>query len=382
MEELRNIENYEQFKQALDTELANQAAGFVRTGYLLKKARDTDILAASGYSTVAEFAKAEYGLSKDIVSRYIAINDRYSEGGYSDRLQDKYEGYGVAKLQDMLTLPIEVVDLISPEMTRKEIAEVKAEVREEEAISPVEVAIEGEDVQQADMDLSQKAIFQYAKDNPEIFKKLLKWKKDGDSEELESILAPSGIAVLASRPQGIGKVFTSFKGEGQPVDILAVRSNEKQTLSMDEYAEKVREVFAPIADMPDAYEKPEVAPVQPENVIKKSESVIKKPEIVSETPKSEPKEPENVEKTECEVLSGEVVDNEPEEVQEEKATEEAPAAAGWNEDVLRGYELTVSAGIKKLDRLWESRELEKCLEQLTSIRWRIEQIQKNGGNAE
>lgn len=376
MEELRSIENYEQFKQALDTELANQAAGFVRTGYLLKKARDTDILAASGYNTVAEFAKAEYGLSKDIVSRYIAINDRYSEGGYSDRLQDKYEGYGVAKLQDMLTLPIEVVDLISPEMTRKEIAEVKAEVREEEAISPVEVAIEGEDVQQADMDLSQKAIFQYAKDNPEIFKKLLKWKKDGDSEELESILAPSGIAVLASRPQGIGKVFTSFKGEGQPVDILAVRSNEKQTLSMDDYAAKVREVFAPVADMPDAYEKTfGVAPVQPENV-------TEKPETVPEKPESVPKEPENVEKTECEVLSGEVVDNETEETHEEKATEEAPAAAGLEKNVLRGYAAAVSSSIKKLDRLWENRELEKCLEELTSIRWRIEQIQKNGGNSE
>lgn len=388
MEELRNIENYEQFKQALDTELANQAAGFVRTGYLLKKARDTDILASSGYSTVAEFAKAEYGLSKDIVSRYIAINDRYSEGGYSDRLQDKYEGYGVAKLQDMLTLPIEVVDLISPEMTRKEIAEVKAEVKEEEAISPVEVAIEGEDVQQADMDLSQKAIFQYAKDNPEIFKKLLKWKEAGDSEELESILAPSGIAVLASRPQGIGKVFTSFKGEGQPVDILAVRSNEKQTLSMDDYAAKVREVFAPVADMPDAYEKMfGVVPVQPENVPEKPESVIKKPENVPETPKRVPKEPENVEKTECEVLSGEVVDNEseehiPKETHEEKATEEAPVAAGLDKNVLRGYAAAVSASIKKLDRLWESRELEKCLEELTSIRWRIEQIQKNGGNAE
>lgn len=388
MEELRNIENYEQFKQALDTELANQAAGFVRTGYLLKKARDTDILAASGYSTVAEFAKAEYGLSKDIVSRYIAINDRYSEGGYSDHLQDKYEGYGVAKLQDMLTLPIEVVDLISPEMTRKEIAEVKAEVKEEEAISPVEVAIEGEDVQQADMDLAQKAIFQYAKDNPEIFKKLLKWKEDGDPEELESILAPSGIAVLASRPQGIGKVFTSFKGEGQPVDILAVRSNEKQTLSRDDYAAKVREVFAPIADMPDAYEKTfGVAPVQPENVPEKPENVSEKPESVPEKPESVPKEPENVEKTECEVLSGEVVDNEPEEHipeenHEEKATEEAPVAAGLEKNVLRGYAAAVSASIKKLDRLWESRELEKCLEELTSIRWRIEQIQKNGGNAE
>ena len=374
MEELRNIENYEQFKQALDTELANQAAGFVRTGYLLKKARDTDILAASGYNTVAEFAKAEYGLSKDIVSRYIAINDRYSEGGYSDRLQDKYEGYGVAKLQDMLTLPIEVVDLISPEMTRKEIAEVKAEVKAEEAISPIEVALEGTDVQQADMELCQKAIYKYAKDNPEKFKALVKWTKDGDSEELESILAPSGIAVLASRPQGIGKVFTSFKGEGQPVDILAVKGNEKQTLSMDEYAAKVREVFAPVADMPDAYEKTfGVAPVQPENVPKKPENV--------------PKEPENVEKTECEVLSGEVVDNEPEEhipeeKQEEKATEEAPAAAGLDKNVLRGYAAAVSSSIKKLDRLWENRELEKCLEELTSILWRIEQIQKNGGNAE
>lgn len=376
MEELRNIENYEQFKQALDTELANQAAGFVRTGYLLKKARDTDILASSGYSTVAEFAKAEYGLSKDIVSRYIAINDRYSEGGYSDRLQDKYEGYGVAKLQDMLTLPIEVVDLISPEMTRKEIAEVKAEVKAEEAISPLEVAIEGTDEQQADMELCQKAIYKYAKDNPEKFKELVKWTKDGDSEELESILAPSGIAVLASRPQGIGKVFTSFKGEGQPVDILAVKNNEKHTLSMDDYAAKVREVFAPIADMPDAYEKTfGVAPVQLENVPEKPENVPKKPENV-------PKEPENVEKTECEVLSGEVVDNEPEEVQEEKATEEAPAAAGLDKNVLRGYAAAVSASIKKLDRLWENRELEKCLEELTNIRWRIEQIQKNGGNAE
>lgn len=376
MEELRNIENYEQFKQALDMELANQAAGFVRTGYLLKKARDTDILASSGYNTVAEFAKAEYGLSKDIVSRYIAINDRYSEGGYSDRLQDKYEGYGVAKLQDMLTLPIEVVDLISPEMTRKEIAEVKAEVKAEEAISPIEVALEGTDVQQADMELCQKAIYKYAKDNPEKFKALVKWTKDGDSEELESILAPSGIAVLASRPQGIGKVFTSFKGEGQPVDILAVKDNEKQTLSMDEYAAKVREVFAPIADMPDAYEKTfGVAPVQPENVPEKPESVPEKPESV-------PKEPENVEKTECEVLSGEVVDNEPEEVQEEKATEEAPAAAGLDKNVLRGYAAAVSSSIKNLDRLWENRELEKCLEELTSIRWRIEQIQKNGGNAE
>ena len=48
MNELININTYNEFKSALDTELQNQAEGFVRTGYLLKKARDTEILRESG----------------------------------------------------------------------------------------------------------------------------------------------------------------------------------------------------------------------------------------------------------------------------------------------------------------------------------------------
>ena len=48
MEELKMIGTYQEFKKAFDAELYNQAEGFVRTGYLLKKARDTDILRESG----------------------------------------------------------------------------------------------------------------------------------------------------------------------------------------------------------------------------------------------------------------------------------------------------------------------------------------------
>ena len=77
MENLTEIKEYGTFKQALGTELKVVANGFVRIGYLLKVARDTDILRESGYKTVAEFAQAEYGLTKDVVSRYIAINDRW-----------------------------------------------------------------------------------------------------------------------------------------------------------------------------------------------------------------------------------------------------------------------------------------------------------------
>ena len=76
MEELKVKGTYSEFKEQLDTELKKSVESFVRIGYLLKIARDTEILYESGYLSVVEFAKAEYNLSKDQVSRFIAINDK------------------------------------------------------------------------------------------------------------------------------------------------------------------------------------------------------------------------------------------------------------------------------------------------------------------
>ena len=70
--------NYSEYKMALDTELQKTADSFVKIGYLLKLARDTNVLAESGYKTVAEFAAAEYNLDKTQVSRFISINDKFS----------------------------------------------------------------------------------------------------------------------------------------------------------------------------------------------------------------------------------------------------------------------------------------------------------------
>ena len=111
-EEMVRVGTYREFKTAMDLEVRNVTQGFVRMGYLLKVARDTDILAESGYKTVAEFAAAEYGMNETYVSRFIGINDRYSESGYSDRLQEKYQGYGMSLLAEMLTLPESIADAI------------------------------------------------------------------------------------------------------------------------------------------------------------------------------------------------------------------------------------------------------------------------------
>ena len=105
-------------KAELDGELQRTAEGFVRIGYLLKVARDTNVLAESGYNSVAEFAQAEYGLDKSQVSRFIRINDEYSEEGYSDRLQERYREFGYAKLSLMLLLPAAVNEEISANFSK------------------------------------------------------------------------------------------------------------------------------------------------------------------------------------------------------------------------------------------------------------------------
>lgn len=282
MNELAAINNYSQFKEALGTELRNQAEGFVRTGYLLKVARDTDILKDSGYTTVAEFAQAEYGLGKDIVSRYIAINDRYSKDGYSEYLQEQYEGYGVAKLQEMLTLPDEVIGLMTPEMSKREIQDIKKEIREEEQISDLEVYLEGSAPDEEHMTVLQKAMRRYFYEHREQYLNLQDVIKgvctfDEAVEKILNEIAPSGIALHTVRVQGVGKLIISVRGKENDIEMLNVRNNEKQLITWQQFIDSISSAFGRCAgieawemiyqesfsqEQPPEEEKSKVAPVQ------------------------------------------------------------------------------------------------------------------------
>ena len=74
MQEMKEYTQYADFKQAFDREYRNQTEGYIRMGYLLKVARDTDILRASGYKSIAEFAWNEYKIRDDAVSRLSLIH--------------------------------------------------------------------------------------------------------------------------------------------------------------------------------------------------------------------------------------------------------------------------------------------------------------------
>ena len=305
MQDVITINNYAEFEQKFDNVMQETAEKFVVIGYMLKVARDTDILRESGYSTMGEFAQKRYGLTKDIASRYIAINDRYSEGGYSEQLDPRYKAFGYAKLAEMLTLPDVIVEEISPDMTREDIRGIKGEVAEEKSISDIEVMLEEKDRGMEMVDsLIGKVLYQICYEHKEIFKKL--WRviseKSLETEDLMEIFAPSGIAMLSCRIPGTGRLMLSIKGLDENLQIINLRSNEKEEVTWENFMQTAdafvwieendwkdewRKIYN--EDIPE--EKAEVAPAQP-----KSERVVKsvKPEKPKEVPKKEPEKIEPV----------------------------------------------------------------------------------------
>ncbi|MBQ2801708.1 MAG: hypothetical protein IJF03_09970 [Lachnospiraceae bacterium] len=332
---------YEHFRETLQTELRKNMEGFIKIGYLLKVARDTDILHKSGYKSVTEFAAAEYGLTKDVVSRYIAINDRYSENGYGESLKEEYSRFGVAKLAEMLTLSDEVIESLSPQLTRTEIQEIKKEIKQEEKITDLEVMMESLQPTERPLfdTLAEDALYQYLKENKEEFKKIFEvLEKGGKYEEITEkfldIIAPSGVAAKTTRIPGKGKIMISVRGIDENVDFLNVRNNEKEShdwkmiaifldemLSFTEHSTNAEETYKELYGesfniqeetpelLDETKEKPEVAPVQQaenKNIVttetENKDIATKAAEESNAEPAKESREPE------VEKVTGEVVE--------------------------------------------------------------------------
>lgn len=302
MNEITYNKTFFEWQQELDTELVKSAEGFVKIGYLLKVARDTDILKNSGYTGIVEFAKARYGLDKTQVSRFIHINDRFSEGGNSEELKENYKGMGYAKLTIMLQLPDEINEEITPDFSKSEIEEIKKEYEEEKKISDLEVWAEGTAEETKEFNELGQVLYQLLHDNPELFKKI--YETSLAEDELTDILAPSGEMIYSVRLQGIGRVMMSIKTELGRITLTNTRSMEKTEWNIVDLAAAAIDVYSRISlDLDNAKaayekmfneqfpEKQEVAPVQQEDkkpVVKKEKKVQKAKIEVHKQKKTEP----------------------------------------------------------------------------------------------
>lgn len=291
MTTLTEIKGFQAFQEAMDREIREASEGFVRIGYLLKVARDTEVLRESGFKSVTEFASSRYGLTPDIVSRYMAINDRFSEGGYSDRLKEQYQPYGVTKLAEMLTLSDEVIEAIPAEATRQEIREIKAEIAEEMQKTDLEVMMEEPEIK---LDtLAQQVLYQYFDKMPERYPKVFTAAYQPDAEEaLLEALAPTGTGMAMVRVEGKGKLMFSI--DGREISIVNVRSQIRTEYTPKELLLEVR-ALCPIDKTPEQawqslYNRPMETEKEPEPP-KPVEILIKKSERKAEKPKRQPEKP-------------------------------------------------------------------------------------------
>ena len=307
MTALTEIKGFQAFQNAMDHEIREASEGFVRIGYLLKVARDTEILNESGFKSVTEFASSRYGLTADIVSRYIAINDRFSEGGYSDRLAERYQAFGVTKLAEMLTLPDEVIAAVPTTATRQEIREIKAEIAEEMQKTDLEVMMEDPKIK---LDtLAQEVMYQYFDKAPERYPQAFTAVYQPDAEEaLLETLAPTGIGMTMIRVEGRGKLMLSI--EEKDITITNVRTQLRTQYTPEEMVREIR-VLCPIDKTPEQawfalYGRPmeqgEAEPSKPKTVEiltkgKPPKVAPQKAEKMDERPSERERKPEKSERT-------------------------------------------------------------------------------------
>lgn len=293
---------FDEWQQALDTEFSKSAESFIRIGYLLKVARDTDILKDTPYANVIDYAKTRYGLDKTQVSRFIAINERFGSKEDDSTLEDKYKGFGYAKLALMLNMPDEIIQEISPDYSKSEIEDIKKEIDEEKKISDIEVLIEGKDESVKELNELEQVLHRLFYDNPELFTKI--HTSAYETEELVDILAPTGEMIYSVRLPGVGRLMLSIKADSGRITITNVRSMEKTEWNIESLAESVINIFSMAADTEDPAKawtsiykeeypkKAEVALVQQEKPVLRKEKKVQKAKI--EKPKPQPVE-ENAE---------------------------------------------------------------------------------------
>lgn len=404
MDEIIYSKTYTEYKRELDAELSKSAESFVRIGYLLKVARDTDILAESGYKNMAEFANAEYGLSSTYVSRFIRINDKFSEGGYSDHLLPEYQGFGYAKLTLMLQLPEAINEALTPKYSKSDIQAIKDEVDQEKKVTDIERVLEGSE----EKPLIEQVIYNIGKEHPDLYLEMSQRIIDGicTQEDIAECMAPQGVATYTTRIRGIGSVMLMLDEE--ECHIVVTRTGEKEDTTWGDIGYQWKKIYGTKERWEELYgekfpEKEEIAPVQdvpkvvkpvqqsteipkdepqekvgrePEEENRESESIPNKEQTLHDAEPSIPEpdpipEPEHVSEADVEVIEPQIPGQDTVENHSEWMPDEQQS-----EDELR---VAVTVELETLNTLWKgqnNRKAELMLSVLNKMKGNLEKLDK------
>lgn len=101
--------------------LQSAVRSVIATGFYLKHIRDNELYLEAGYKNINEYAMDRFGLSASATSRYITRNTRFSRGGNSPLIDDRFKDFSKSQLQEMLGMSDEQLEQVTPNMTVREI---------------------------------------------------------------------------------------------------------------------------------------------------------------------------------------------------------------------------------------------------------------------
>ena len=130
----------EDVRSSIRANIRTAARSFVAIGFYLKRAREDRLYEEAGFSSVWDFAREEFGISRSTATRYMAVNDRFSADGNSPNLATEYQAYSQSQLIEMVTMTGEQLEQVTPDMTVRELREMK----QEDTVEPEETQIVGQ----------------------------------------------------------------------------------------------------------------------------------------------------------------------------------------------------------------------------------------------
>ena len=97
-----SMDEYIQSKNDIKNNLGGIVKSFVRIGWQLTRIDRSGAYKNDGYSSIAEFAAAEYGMNRTGVSRFMNVYETYSADGDTPELKEQYREFKFSQLTDLL----------------------------------------------------------------------------------------------------------------------------------------------------------------------------------------------------------------------------------------------------------------------------------------
>lgn len=108
----------------VNTGLKAIVRNFYNVGKALSDIKQGELFKSKGYKNFIEFTKSEFNLSRDQSYRLVNIYNKFPNSQYKD--------FSFSQLTEMLTLPTDKLNEISPDMTVKEIRNIKKSDKKDE----------------------------------------------------------------------------------------------------------------------------------------------------------------------------------------------------------------------------------------------------------